>query len=218
MYPQRIEALLDQPISFLERSGLGTRAQNALERAGYSKVYHVLNETFESLCNVTGYDVATHKQLLKALQVEGIYRKVHLKNVQTYALKEPKKMFDVFDNEKFKDSASRVMTSIQGVEGSVKIGMTVEGQVHPQSLISVLMGIKEQQIHCSQQVAILSSLVKAILACTSISEDQMENIVDDFSTDIDAKITHLEEMRKKNDSKESKSKIVLPQGPAGGLR
>ena len=55
---------------------------------------------------------------------------------------------ELFDQEKFVDGQNRLMDAIKKVEGSVKLGMTVEGSVHPQSLINVLMGMKWLACRC----------------------------------------------------------------------
>lgn len=211
MYPQRFFALSEQPIAFLERSGLGTRAQNTLERAGHKTIGDVLAQTFEKLSRISGYDVATHRQFLSALKSEGVCRTPKKSKVHTVAL-ERRGIMDLFENEKFKESANQVMEAIQKSEGSVKVGMTIDGQVHPQSLISILMGVKESQIHTSQQVAVLSSLTKAL--AKRLPEKEFENVLEEFSADIDAKITHLEEIRKKRAAQDQKPKLVMP-GPGG---
>lgn len=208
MYPQRLKALIRQPISFLERSGLGTRAQNALERAGYRYVGDVLSATFDTLCLISGYDIATHRQVLESLRQEGVRRIFKLSQFQTIKVREVTPV-DIFENDKFRDCANQIMDAIQSVEGSVKLGMTVEGNVHPQSLVNLLMGIKEQQIHASQQVAVLSSMVKAM--SSRLPEDELDSIVEEFATDIAAKVTQLEEVKQKRTKEDNKPKIVMPQ-------
>lgn len=86
MIARRLEVLIQQPVSYLEKSGLGTRAQNALERAGICTIGDVLRKTQSELFNVSGYDIATHRQLLASLSNAGIQKQVHIKKVQTYAL------------------------------------------------------------------------------------------------------------------------------------
>ena len=86
MITRRLEVLIKQPVSYLEKSGLGTRAQNALERAGLGTIGDVLGKTPPELFNVTGYDIATHRQLMAALSNAGIQKQVHIKKVHTYAL------------------------------------------------------------------------------------------------------------------------------------
>lgn len=86
MIARRLEVLIKQPISYLEKSGLGTRAQNALERAGLDTIEAVLCKTSPELFKVSGYDVATHKQLMAALADAGIYKQTRIKKVHTYAL------------------------------------------------------------------------------------------------------------------------------------
>ncbi len=86
MITRRLEVLIQQPVSYLEKSGLGTRAQNALERAGLDTIGAVLSKTSTELFNVSGYDIATHRQLMSALADAGIHKQIHVKKVHTYAL------------------------------------------------------------------------------------------------------------------------------------
>lgn len=207
MYPQRFAALSEQPIAYLERSGLGTRAQNTLSRGGYKTIGDVLAQTFEKLNLITGYDIATHNQFLSALHGEGVCCPPKKSKVHTVAL-ERRITMDLFENEKFKESANRVMDAIQKSEGNVRLGMTADGQVHPQSLINILMGVKESQMHTSQQVAVLSSLVRSL--ANRLPDEEFESVLEEFSADIDAKITHLEEIRKKRVAQDQKPKLVVP--------
>lgn len=215
MFPKRVQALIRQPISFLERSGLGTRAQNALERAGYKTVGDVLSRTRAELQEVSGYDVATHRQLLAALVSEGVFRVLAKEKINVYPLRKFP-MIDLFEDKRFNDSSEKIVDALQKLEGSVKVGMTAEGQVHPQSLISILMGIKESQIHSQQQVAILSSLLRAM--AKHLPEDSMEKVLEDFEADIDAKVTHFEELQKKRTEKERTPKLVVPAGNVGNIK
>ena len=52
MIARRLEVLIQQPVSYLEKSGLGTRAQNALERAGLDTIGAVLSKTSTELFKV----------------------------------------------------------------------------------------------------------------------------------------------------------------------
>ena len=119
-------------------------------------------------------------------------------------------MADLFEEKRFTKSSDKIVDALQKLEGSVKVGMTAEGQVHPQSLISLLMGIKEAQIHSQQQVAILSSLLRAM--SNHLPEETKDKILEDFEADIDAKVTHFEELMKKRKEKDRAPKLVVPTG------
>ena len=209
MIPQRVAILLKQPIAYLENSGFGTRAQNALERAGIYTIGEVLHKTKAELFEIPGYDVATHRQLFRALEDVGISKTIPIHSVHTSALSGEVKM-ELFDHKKFIDGTARITEAIKQVEGSVKLGMTVEGQVHPQSLINVLMGMKESQLQLQQQLAITTSLIKSLMS--RLDDSEVENILDDFLVDIDAKVTHLEELKKKREVVDRQPKIVIPKG------
>ena len=120
---------------------------------------------------------------------------------------------ELFDQEKFIDGQNRLMEAIKKVEGSVKLGMTVEGSVHPQSLITVLMGMKESQLQLQQQLGVTTSLIKALVAF--LPDEQVDQMLDIFSVDIDAKVEHLKEIADKRVEQDRQPKIVVPKGGAG---
>jgi len=204
--PLRLAALLEQPISFLEKYGLGMRAQNIFERNGIRTVGDLLQWTTPELYDLYGYQHAMHFQLMRALQSAGIVKHKKKKKVNEFDLKGEIKM-DFFEDDRYTEVAKKLAEVIKNLDGKLKVAMTTDGAVHPQSLIAILMELKENQLHAAQQVGVLSSLVKALI--DNLSDKNKHKILELFNSDMEAQITQLEEIKVEKAKKE-KASIIMP--------
>ena len=203
--PRRLSAILQQPISFLENYGLGMRAQNIFERNNLKTVGDILRKTTADLYAMYGYQHAMHSQLMRSLQAVGITKTKKKGKMQSIALKGDFHM-DFFEDDRYQNVSKKLAETIKSLDGKLKVTMTTEGSVHPQSLIEILMELKENQLHAAQQMGALSSLVKAMI--DTLDDDTQDKVLDNFTSDMEAKITQLEEA--KSQKEQEKSNIIMP--------
>ena len=204
--PLRLAALLQQPVSFLERYGLGMRAQNIFERYGIRTIGELLQKTAAQLYDLYGYQHAMHSQLLRSLQSAGIVKTKKKGRVQLFVIEGEFKM-DFFDDTRYTEVAKKLAAVIKNLDGKLKVAMTTDGGVHPQSLVGILMELKENQLHAAQQVGVLSSLVKALI--DNSSDKNKDKILELFNSDMESQITQLEEIKTEKTERE-KSSIIMP--------
>lgn len=204
--PLRLAALLEQPISFLERYGLGMRAQNIFERNGIQTIGDLLQWSTPALYDLYGYQHAMHYQLMRSLQLAGIVRHKKKKTVNEFDIKGDSKM-DFFEDDRYTEVSKKLAEVIKNLDGKLKVAMTTDGTVHPQSLIAILMELKENQLHATQQVGVLASLVKSLI--DNLSDNNKHKVLELFNSDMEAQITQLEEIKVEK-SKKEKAAIIMP--------
>lgn len=204
--PLRLAAFLKQPISFLERYGLGMRAQNIFERYDLRTVGELLQKTPAELYKLYGYQHAMHFQLLNALKRAGIQRTKKKDKVHLFVIKGDSKM-DFFDDVRYTEVSKKLASAIKNLDGKMKVAMTTDGSVHPQSLVGILLELKENQLHSATACGILASLTKALI--DNLSDNNKDKVLELFNSDMESQITQLEELKVEKSNKE-KSSIIMP--------
>lgn len=214
MLPSIQRALIKQPITYLEKFGLGLRVQNFLEHENIRTIEHVLCFTENELLELPGFEKASLNELKVSLMNAGLAKEKKLSKVQSIALKGTVKM-ELFNDEAYTESSDKLLDVIKKLKGSVRFGMTPEGDIHPQSLISFLMGLKEDELAENYQIAVLSAAVKGLI--DALSDKQKKKVLDTFLIDMEEKIQHLSELQKDKVEKDRKPKLVMPgPGKIGG--
>ena len=110
----------------------------------------------------------------------------------------------VFGDDRMKQAKMRLTKMLAERYGKMNVGMTGDGQIHPESMLNMLAGMQSMMIGLKQEQILLGAVLKVM--SLGLADDQVEAVIENSVMIIDKTIEQIDEATK------PKSTIIQP-GP-----